>query len=32
LRRAVGEYLKRERDAVAEHMKELDALAPFKKN
>lgn len=30
LRRAVAEYLDQERDAVAEHMKELCALAPFK--
>ena len=32
LRRAVGEYLEHERDAVAEHIKELSTLAPFKKH
>ena len=31
LRNAVREYLEQERDAVADHMKELCALAPFKK-
>jgi len=32
LREAVREYLEQERNAVAEHMKELCALAPFKKS
>jgi predicted N-acyltransferase len=32
LRHAVREYLEHERNAVAEHMKELGALAPFKKS
>jgi len=30
LRRAVADYLDQERDAVAEHMKDLSELAPFK--